>query len=214
MFKAASWAWHKYAQCLVEHPVKTKGLTCGVLSVAGDAFYQHRMSLKNEQEYRHSFLRSGKIFVYGTVLLGPLLHFWFRALDRIVPLVTHHHGSGTVKEVVAQTMPLVGAHTHPHLFTRVKFPLKNMHLSVRRVVVEQMSYSILVICMFFVVVGVLDYLVPDEKTSHLFKDRHFIEVLKEKFRTEFRDAYENGLKLWPIANFVNFLGRYLKEDQI
>ena len=85
-------AWNLYSQMLIQYPITTKGLTCGVCVTTSDAFTQHKQFISKksqsdnpEEEHSHSHLRSVKLFIYGTVLLGPSLHYWFRALDRILP---------------------------------------------------------------------------------------------------------------------------------
>ncbi|KAL9645990.1 hypothetical protein ABK040_000430 [Willaertia magna] len=240
-------SWEFYSYSLIHYPLTTKGLTCGILTVSGDFFTQHKQTLQKTQnnnlqeiqqqqlKHSHSFSRSLKLFLYGTFLLGPSLHYWFKYLDKLFPVVK-------VKELQQNILQ----NHHPRHWTR-SFSKERLKWSAKRVIAEQISYAIFVTGMYFVTLTTLDYIWDHEKTSFennieevtLFCEdrglaivvdnveeeksesktnsdavvviekkevkRKWSEMLKERFMNEFKSQHENGMKFLPIANFINFL---------
>lgn len=90
MFKKV---YNFYDKSLVKHPVVTKCLSAGVLYGAGDLvaqYGQHQVN-KNENKseniknskWRIDYIRFGAFCLFGTLISGPLLHHFFKHLDKV-----------------------------------------------------------------------------------------------------------------------------------
>nr|CAG4717640.1 unnamed protein product [Naegleria fowleri] len=201
-------AWQFYTEMLQQHPVKTKGLTCGFCTVIGDFFTQDRLRTKfqhlmpentsdadNNKTSSHSFSRSIKLFLYGTLLLGPSLHYWFRTLDKLLP------SSGCHKVIFQQG-------TRSSLWKNY-FNSSRLVWSAKRVLVEQASYSLFVTSMYLFTMGSLDYIWNEETFVqwHRTEYTNYQEMIANKFNDDFQSTHFHVMKYFPISNFVNFLGK-------
>ena len=71
-------AW--YVSKLETHPLITKALTSGFITLAGDCVCQMVIEGGNFDAFR-----AFRFFVTGTVLVGPVLHYWYGFLFRRFP---------------------------------------------------------------------------------------------------------------------------------
>ncbi|KAF0980280.1 hypothetical protein FDP41_013494 [Naegleria fowleri] len=172
----------RYSELLIEHPVKTKSISCGVITCLGDAITQnlivHNSSSKNDAT-QHSLIRSLKMFAYGTIVLGPILHNWFRIMEHAFPF----QATMTAKE--------------------------RAHTVLKRVVTEAFSYSPAIISTFYLVNTTVDYYMPDSKTPSYFDEfrkngMSLWQVLTFKFQKDFLASYSVSLKMWPFAQAINY----------
>jgi hypothetical protein len=80
-----------YNALLERRPLTTKSLTSGLMYAAGDGFAQygehwhaHKDAPEGERpRFAMNWKRLGVFAVYGTVIAGPLYHFWFGWLDTL-----------------------------------------------------------------------------------------------------------------------------------
>lgn len=101
-----SFAWTIYRKSLVEHPLLTKAVTSSVLMTFSDAVVQHLESRCSFQEksaspavklvndnltekgrkrtFHHSFLRSRQSLLTGLIWSGPIAHYWYEFLEKLV----------------------------------------------------------------------------------------------------------------------------------
>ncbi|KAG2447692.1 hypothetical protein HYH02_007152 [Chlamydomonas schloesseri] len=70
-----------YMSCLEANPLLTKSLTCALLNALGDIFCQ----LFIEKGSSLDLKRTGTFTFLGMFLVGPTLHFWYSALNKLVP---------------------------------------------------------------------------------------------------------------------------------
>ncbi|XP_076456859.1 mitochondrial inner membrane protein Mpv17-like [Babylonia areolata] len=73
--------WRGYLRLLAKYPLATMCSTTGTLMAAGDGISQlciERCPVKN-----YDIPRSGRFFVLGFFALGPMLRFWYLALDKM-----------------------------------------------------------------------------------------------------------------------------------
>ncbi|KAG2391833.1 hypothetical protein C9374_013318 [Naegleria lovaniensis] len=176
----------RYSELLIEHPVKTKSISCGIITCLGDAITQNMIakSSKNNSHHdnttqQHSLVRSLKMFAYGTIVLGPILHNWFRIMEHAFPLQATMNAQERARTVV------------------------------KRVVTEAFSYSPAIISTFYLVNTTVDYYMPDSKTPSYMDDfrkngESLWQVLKFKFQKDFLATYDVSLKLWPFAQAINY----------
>ncbi|MCA8924935.1 MAG: Mpv17/PMP22 family protein [Planctomycetes bacterium] len=72
--------WGRYLQALERNPVRTKALTSAGIGGAGDLIAQATDDVEGIDLQRTAFI-AGFGLVYG----GPVGHYWFNAVDKIVP---------------------------------------------------------------------------------------------------------------------------------
>jgi protein Mpv17 len=82
--------WANYNRLLVEKPVLTKSITSGVIAFVADVACQKIMAAKKEgvegaEESEIDWKRTAKFTIINTVLVGPLLHFWYGTLVAKIP---------------------------------------------------------------------------------------------------------------------------------
>jgi len=90
---------------LEKHPIITKMFTASVLMAVGDACAQNiehyaatrtqtkakdeehgeNKEVKEIKPFRYNFIRTARMATVGFVLSGPMLHVWYKVLDRMVP---------------------------------------------------------------------------------------------------------------------------------
>ena len=186
----------RYSELLIEHPVKTKSVTAGVITALGDGLTQHIMisnqnkkadtESPNAKHEHHSMVRSLKMFAYGTIFIGPILHNWFRILDHVMPMTPEN--------------------------TATQF--KRFGTVIKRVVVEASTYSPFIISTFFVVNTATDYYTPDKRTPdhvllHRKEGSSLFDVIRFKFERDFLETYGVSLRLWPLVQTFNFYRRFV-----
>jgi protein Mpv17 len=82
-----------YLRCLERYPIRTKSITAAVVLGTGDVLSQsierrnkrHEMNITGEEDVHlsHDFVRTAKMCSYGLILLGPVLHNWYKALNML-----------------------------------------------------------------------------------------------------------------------------------
>jgi protein Mpv17 len=82
--------WANYNRLLIEKPVLTKSITSGVIAFVADVACQKIMVTKKEgesgsREVDIDWKRTAKFVIINTVLVGPLLHFWYGTLVAKIP---------------------------------------------------------------------------------------------------------------------------------
>ena len=73
----------KYTALLDSNPLATKAITSLVITAAGDVGCQCLME-DGDFDFQHFFIFSGM----GLFVVGPTLHFWYGALNKIIPAQT------------------------------------------------------------------------------------------------------------------------------
>jgi len=90
-----------YHRLLVDKPVITKSVTCGILSFTGDIIAQtieHKYSMNNNNNNsqlntwrilsRIDMGRTLRFTSFGFLIFGPSAHYWYRFLDKLFPKPT------------------------------------------------------------------------------------------------------------------------------
>ncbi|XP_057957946.1 uncharacterized protein LOC131150898 [Malania oleifera] len=87
------WKW--YQNCLAVHPVKTQIISSGVIWGFGDVAAQtvtHTTARRRSQipdedkELKINWKRVATTSLFGFGFVGPVGHFWYEALDRVIRL--------------------------------------------------------------------------------------------------------------------------------
>ena len=175
----------RYSELLVSHPLLTKSISSGIIATLGDAITQQMLHTNhNTNERNHSFIRSIKMFAYGSLVLGPVLHNWFRFMDHVIP------------------MPAI-------LTTRQK-----TKTVLTRVVFEAMTYSPAIISTFYLVNTTVDFYAPDEKTPSYIQEKKMNgdslwAVLRYKFEKDFLASYSVSLRLWPFVQAFTYYCKFI-----
>ena len=73
-------AGNAYSRLLESHPLPTKAVTSALITVSGDAICQLAFS-----DEPFDFARSGRFFLLGGALVGPVLHLWYGRLFSVLP---------------------------------------------------------------------------------------------------------------------------------
>ncbi|CAH3145275.1 unnamed protein product [Porites evermanni] len=73
-------AWKWYMRCLENHPWKTQLISTGALLGAGDFIAQQCVEKVPLRE--HDVIRTVRMAAVGTVVIGPIFHVWYAALDQ------------------------------------------------------------------------------------------------------------------------------------
>lgn len=173
----------RYSELLVSHPLTTKSISSGIIASLGDAVTQQMLHTNtNANERNHSLIRSLKMFAYGTFVLGPILHNWFRFMDHVIPL----NASMARREKVKQVLTRVG--------------------------VEAFTYSPAIISTFYLVNTTVDFFVPDDKTPMYISEmkesgQTLASVLAFRFEKDFLASYSVSLRLWPFVQTVTYYGK-------
>ncbi|GJD11587.1 Peroxisomal membrane protein 2 [Galdieria sulphuraria] len=81
-----------YHQLLMDKPVMTKSVTCGILSFAGDVaaqYIEQKYSNRNSSIIIHlDMQRTLRFTSFGLLIFGPCAHYWYRLLDHWFPKAT------------------------------------------------------------------------------------------------------------------------------
>ncbi|KAJ4953882.1 hypothetical protein NE237_030714 [Protea cynaroides] len=87
------WKW--YQKCLVVHPVKTQIISSGFLWGVGDVAAQainhstmqkHHQNSDVAEEFKINWKRVAVTSMFGFGFVGPVGHFWYEGLDRLIRL--------------------------------------------------------------------------------------------------------------------------------
>ncbi|XP_058074345.1 uncharacterized protein LOC131223076 [Magnolia sinica] len=85
------WKW--YQKCLVVHPVKTQIISSGFLWGLGDVaaqsithstFKKHLQNPEEDEEFKINWKRVATTSMFGFAFVGPIGHFWYEGLDRLI----------------------------------------------------------------------------------------------------------------------------------
>ncbi|KAL5697508.1 hypothetical protein ACHQM5_028641 [Ranunculus cassubicifolius] len=87
------WKW--YQKCLTVHPVKTQVVSSGILWGLGDIAAQsitHSTTKTNQllntqdddEKFKINWKRVGITSMFGFGFVGPVGHFWYEGLDRVI----------------------------------------------------------------------------------------------------------------------------------
>ncbi|TVU22992.1 hypothetical protein EJB05_32717 [Eragrostis curvula] len=88
--------WRWYQQCLATHPVRTQVVSSGVLWALGDTgaqavtHYSARPDRRvntpedKDKEFKIDWKRVGITSSFGFAFVGPVGHYWYEYLDRII----------------------------------------------------------------------------------------------------------------------------------
>jgi len=89
--------WEPYARFVERKPLFAKMVTASVLMAVGDVVAQgieHRQKKKKQEEakdnaiqryqFQYDYTRTLRMACVGFILTGPLLHQWYKILDKIV----------------------------------------------------------------------------------------------------------------------------------
>lgn len=71
-----------YVRTVQKHPVRTKAISTCVLGILGDILAQ-RIAHRQNVQFTLDLRRTLSIGLWGLVALGPALHYWYAALDRL-----------------------------------------------------------------------------------------------------------------------------------
>jgi peroxisomal membrane protein 2 len=80
--------WADYNVALEMHPLLIKSITAGIVMGAADATGQCVERIKKEgfqSRIRLDWLRCARFTIFGTFILAPWTHYYFRWLDRKLP---------------------------------------------------------------------------------------------------------------------------------
>eukprot|EP01111_Echinosteliopsis_oligospora_P002279 TRINITY_DN1333_c0_g1_i1.p1 TRINITY_DN1333_c0_g1~~TRINITY_DN1333_c0_g1_i1.p1 ORF type:complete len:185 (-),score=39.67 TRINITY_DN1333_c0_g1_i1:51-605(-) len=72
--------WQPYVSSLERRPLLTKAATASTLMAVGDGLSQFL-----EKKPKYDFARTGRMALIGFAMSGPLMHGWYKVLDRLVP---------------------------------------------------------------------------------------------------------------------------------
>ncbi|KAK8913970.1 hypothetical protein KSP39_PZI024315 [Platanthera zijinensis] len=88
--------WRWYQKCLEVHPVKTQVISSGILWGLGDIGAQavthstlkdkHRNPQHENKEFKINWQRVGTTSMFGFAFVGPVGHYWYEYLDRLIRL--------------------------------------------------------------------------------------------------------------------------------
>jgi Mpv17 / PMP22 family len=78
-----SFATTYYAGLLKTYPIPTKALTSGVIAWLGDAVCQ--TLIERNKQHPYDIWRSARFGFLGMALVGPVCHYWYGFLGRIIP---------------------------------------------------------------------------------------------------------------------------------
>lgn len=71
-----------YVRAVKTNPVRTKAASTALLSIVGDYLAQH-ISQQDDPSCKLDIRRTLSVGIWGFIALGPSLHYWYAALDRL-----------------------------------------------------------------------------------------------------------------------------------
>ncbi|KAG0275495.1 Protein required for ethanol metabolism [Linnemannia exigua] len=81
-----------YTRALANYPITTQALSTGTLFGTGDLIAQFlvedKKSTSTTSEFGWDKARTARMAVFGTAFAGPVLHHWYKFLDRKIRLST------------------------------------------------------------------------------------------------------------------------------
>lgn len=81
-------AWNKYCQLLEERPVLTKSVTSGAIGFVSDLsgqYIEHTLRKDEKKSFKFDAFRCFRFTLLGTILVGPVLHYWYGFIVRKIP---------------------------------------------------------------------------------------------------------------------------------
>ncbi|KAL9655204.1 hypothetical protein ABK040_008979 [Willaertia magna] len=168
---------HGYSQLLLEHPVKTKSITCGIITSLGDAITQNIVN-KTSSSDNHSLIRSCKMFAYGC-FLGPIIHNWLKLLEFVFPISQN----ATTRQKFIATLKRVG-----------------LEISIYSPFITSTFYTINTTIDYYYP----DEKTPNFINEQRLRGDSLINVLKSKIERDLLDTYSVSVRFWPFVQTVNY----------
>ena len=182
-----SWV-QNYRDALEHSPLRANAVTSGVLCAVGDVLAQtierrHASVGSAERERPLDKLRMARMATYGTLVCGPLLSGWYKALHNVGEAV-----SVSYTPVVGGwlgRLPILSS-----LQVEAEAALSPLRLLLAKVFADSILFQAPLLNLYFATMGALEGLSPSEIYARA----------KEKFHR----AWALSIVVWSPVQFLNF----------
>jgi hypothetical protein len=147
----------KYNDLLHEWPIITKSVTSGIMYGAGDLLCQVGEAAHNNKPLRIEWKRTAVMATFGTVVSGPLYHYWFAYLDTF-PIRMYELRKQRQRWKILRAYNLLKSHNVPvgELVLPDTKPFHKWTMKFSKIMMDQLVFSSAYMVLFFMGVGVMN----------------------------------------------------------
>ena len=184
--------WESFAELLVEHPIKTNAVTSGVLCAAGDGLaqaFEWRLEVTSPEKDSYNYLRTARMAVFGTLIGGPVLAMWYRALHAFGETISVSYAPmlGGRLASLAERVPAMSWLADLHV--EKSTPVAPAKILMSKVVLDTMMFQAPFLNLYFAVMGALEGLPLSE--------------IYDKTKASFHRAWALSFLVWAPVQSVN-----------
>jgi len=159
----------RYNELVQDWPIITKSVTSGVMYGAGDVICQVGEAKHNGTPVNIEWKRTAIMATFGTVISGPLYHYWFAYLDT-VPTEMFKLRKQRQRWRLLRAHNLLKSHNIPvgELILPDTKPFHKWTTKVCKILMDQLIFSTLYMGIFFMGIGIANDVagVGHRTTSH------------------------------------------------
>lgn len=159
--------WDAYNGALNRRPITTKSITSGVMYGLGDVFAQVGESYKYGTPLELNWKRIGVMTLFGTVVSGPMYHYWFAYLDQL-PLRMLQMRKNRQKWEILRAYRVLKEHNIPvgePILTGIK-PFHKYTVKAAKILADQLIFSSIYTGVFFIGIGTMNGIAGVTKQQH------------------------------------------------
>lgn len=171
--------WGAYNGALTRHPITTKSITSGVMYGLGDVFAQVGEAYKNDTTVELNWKRIGVMTFFGTVVSGPMYHYWFAYLDQL-PMRMLQMRKNRQKWEILRAYRVLKEHNIPvgePILTGTK-PFHKYTVKGAKILADQLVFSSIYTAVFFLGIGTMNGMAGVTKNQHKHEEHKLIEEIQ------------------------------------
>jgi len=182
-----------YSGYLDTYPLVVKSITSGFMYGIGDIMAQGIESKQQNKDFKLDIKRLIIFTTFGTIIAGPMYHYWFNNLDRLPHLIKNMRIRNHERkfESFKKRAETIGVD-----IKNLKYPAHNItdlektSVITSKVLADQLIFSPIYLCIFFYSVDLMNGKTLNETKEHL--------------RKSFGNVFMADCALWPMAQMINF----------
>jgi len=156
--------WVLYNGALNRRPITTKSITSGLMYGLGDIFAQVGEAYKFDVPLKLNWKRIGVMTFFGTVISGPMYHYWFAYLDTF-PLRLLQMRRVRQKWEILRAYKILKDNNIPvgELVLPEAKPFHKYWVKAAKIIADQVVFSSVYTAVFFLGIGTMNGVVGVKK---------------------------------------------------